>query len=200
MLIRDFVSRVRNSVKEIDRDSYLSNRHIWNIATTAFLKVMNQQKRSIYKLDLFNTVDVETEKVNMLENSCVPLNCLACRFKVDDALETSKGLVFRYISTPDMSKLFKLTSPKLFQTKVKSKKGSSGYAFYDDGYIYLSECFPCMRISYLAKFGQDDSDSCSVLDNEVNIPDHMLDDVVKMVLSELSVFLQIPDDRVDEKV
>lgn len=193
MTIRELVSRCRSTLKEVNNDSYLSNRHLWQIISSVFSKYLDQRK-NIYKLDLFNTINIDTEEVNLLEESCVPLNCLGCRIKLDEAMETKDGLVFRYIATPDMSKTFKLVSPKLYMLKHKKTKGNSNFAFYDNGYLYFNNCFPCLKISYLSKTGQS-NEGCSVLENNINIPDYMVQDIVAGTLSEYQYFLQKPQDK-----
>jgi len=196
MTINTVVSRLRNGLKEVSRDSYYTNRQLWNIALTSFLKIINQRK-NIHKLDIFTKGDFEVEEVNLLENSCVPLNCIGYRVCLDDVLETKQGLVFKYIGSPDLSELFKLVSPKTYQLKLDKTKGNTNYAFFDSGYLYFNKYFPCLKISYLSKDGE--CVSCSKLDNKLNIPDFILDDVIKMSLQELAPLLQKQPDRVGDK-
>lgn len=196
MTIGTAISRVRNGIKEVSRDSYYTNRLLWNTLLTNYIRFLNQ-KPNIHSLDVFTTIDVETESVNLLENTCVPLDCWGCRIKVEDVLETKHGMVFRYITTPDRSIPFKLVSPKLFTKKADKTKGNTHYAFLEGEYLYFNKCYPCIKISYLAKDGV--TTSCCKLDNALNIPDYLLDISIKGAIQDLAPSLQKPVDRTSDK-
>lgn len=158
----------------------------------------SQSKKEKYKLDLFQVENLDTEEVNLMEDSCVPIDCMGCRIKLTDPLESGDGLVYRYLTTPDGSTPFKIVSPRIFQLKLNNTKGKTKYAFYENGYIYLSKCYPCIKIAYLSSSGKD-GETCSILDNEINISDEILADVIALSYQEFNIYLQRPIDRVANK-
>lgn len=194
MTVGEAISRVRGSLKEGTSDSLLTNRLIWNILYTVSLEQLDRDK-SIYNQDIFKTVSIESEKVNIYEGSCVPLECTTCRYKLPKGAEYKQGLIYRYIATPDLSKRFSLTNPENFQNKKDIRGFShSNYIFLEEGYLYSSECYPCLKISYLPgdSLGIDNPDNCSLLDTEATIPDRLLNKVTLMAINELTVFMQVP--------
>lgn len=198
MQIKDIVSRIRNSSKEVTGDSVLRNRHIYNAFYTNALLLLEKDKRNLTKQENFKTVSLETEEVNLLENSCVPLDCMGCRVKLPKITSNKNGLVYRYISSPDKSILYKLTTPLSFQRKTKIKNNLQKYAFVDGDYLYLSECLPCIEISYLPD-AMDDTGICKILEEDVPFPDYLIDMAIKNALTELGIFIQKSQDHTTNK-
>lgn len=195
-MIGSAISRVRNGIKEVSRDSVYTNRFIWNVILSNFTRLLNQRP-NIHTLDVFTSLDLDVEEVNLLESSCVPLDCKGYRVKIEDALETKHGLLFRYIATPDLSETFTLVSPKVFQLKINKTKGNTHYAFLEDEYLYLNKYYPCIKVSYLSKYGS--ANDCCILNNDTNIPDYLLDAAVKQAIQEIAPSLQKPTDRILDK-
>ena len=180
--IRTIVSRLRQSIREVSSDSNLSNRYLWNVFFTKYLKILKQNK-NLMNLDIFTTIDLEPEYV---EEGCT--DCTTCRVKLDDAVIFKKGIVKKYITTPDFSGNFNLTSPKLFSLK---KDNGFLYSYYQGGYLYFNKCYPCIKISYLSMFGE--SNDCSTLNNKLNIPSFLIDDSVTAALQEIMVVNKLTD-------
>jgi len=96
----DVVARMRNSVKQHYSDSVLSNRFLWSSFRTAAITIMEKDKRSLYNdTTSWETVSIDTEKVNLSENTCVPLDCKVCRVELPDSLSTSSGFLYKYVGS-----------------------------------------------------------------------------------------------------
>lgn len=194
MTVGESVSRLRNSVKEVNSDSVLSNRFLWNILYTSSLMLLDQDK-NIHNQDVFKVVHLESEEVNIYEGSCVPLDCTTCRYKLPKGAEYKKGLLYRYIATPDMSTQFNLTDPGTYQNRSKIRGAKHiNSIFLEEGYLYSKECYPCLKVAYLPgdSLGIDNPDGCSLLDTEAIIPDRLIHRAIGMGLNELNVFIQKP--------
>lgn len=199
MTIREVTSRVRASLKEVYRDSYLSNCHVYNLAYTAYLKILSRSRDSIYKLAIFKTISIDTEEVDLYEDTCVPLECISCKITLPDSVDLKEGLIYQYIASPDLSTKFKIENPIIYQKKINTRS-STKPAYREGNTIYFSECFPCIKISYLSKEGIPDEDNeCSVMENVAPIPDDKITDVIGLIFQELSVFIQKPQDNAADK-
>lgn len=201
MKIKEIVSRFRGTFKEFRGDTRTTSRYIWSIIWTAGLFLMEREK-NLHKLDIYKTVDLETEEVNLLETSCVPLNCMGCRVKIPSTVENKNGLIYKYIASPDLSTQFKLVSPTAYQRKKKLKNTYQNYAFLDNGYIYFDKCYPCIKVSYLPDSWEESissSDGCSKLEQNSPLPDYILYNLLRMSLEELSLHARVPFDTSQNK-
>jgi hypothetical protein len=199
MKVREAVSRLRNVMKEHYSDSVLSNRFLWDLIKTASYQLIQREGNSIYNSSNFKCDFFDTEEVNLLENSCVPLNCLGCRFKLPETMDNKFGIVYRFLGTPDLSKQFTIVSPANFSAKEKIR-GSGNYAFIDGDYVYFKKCYPCFKFCYLhSDLLAEDSTKCSKMDSEISIPNHLLEVVFRMSPESLNVFARKPYDHVTNK-
>lgn len=199
MTIGKVVARIRNTLREFHPDTRLSNRHSWNIAYTASLLILDQEKDKIYNLDIFKPVTLVAEEVDIYADTCVPLSCIKCRYKLPESFVEGKlGLKYKYIATPDKSVMFHNTSPQLFQNKSKIKGNSQKYSYIENGYLYTNECHPCISISILTEDGIT-GDKCNVLQQKAPIPDRILQKVFQMEFNELFNSIKIPFNHTDNK-
>lgn len=201
MLVKEAISRVRNTLKEYIADSRLSSRYVWNVIWTTSSYLIEKEK-GLHNLDIFKPISLDTEEVNKYEGSCVPLSCIVCRVKLPSGVEGKKGLIYRYIGSPDLSTTFKLVSPLAFGRKKKIRMNAQNYAFLEEGYIYLDECFPCVKVAYFPNDSDEALDStsgCSKLDRESPVPDYLLHAIFKMSFEELTLHARIPFDHLTNK-
>jgi len=201
MLIRQIVSRLRNDIKEHTGDTVLTNRHLWNIFYTKAQLLLERDKKNIYNIDVFETASIDTEEVNELEDTCVPICKLSCRAKLPDSVEFKTGLTYRYIATADLSTNFHLVNPSSFIRKTGIQGNKQNYAYLENGYLYLSKCYPCISVSYIPKdlTSSDDKDTCSKLDQNTILPDYLIDGAMTAALQELQLFKSVGYDHSQNK-
>lgn len=199
MTVREVTSRVRGTLKEFYSDSVLTNRLIWNIIQSGLMLYLDRDGKNIYKLDIFTKVTLEQEDYNIYEGTCVPLECQGCRYKLPKGAENKNGLIYRYIGSPDQSITYKVVSPSAFQNKKKLRGDKGKYMILEEGYLYTSDCLPCLSISYLANVPVVTENGCSVLDTEASIPDFILHQILRMPLEELNIFINKPLDVIQNK-
>lgn len=197
MLVGEAIARIRGNIKETTVDSYIPNRLIWSWIYTALLKYLEREKYKLHNLDIFTTESFDAERVNLLEDSCVPLDCTVSRIKVS-MLETKNGPIYKYITSPDRSQQFRLTTARGFERKIRTKGRSEYYAFKEGDYIYLEKYLPCVLVSYL-NIDLTSSKECSKLEELIPIPDYIMDTILKEALQEASIAIQKPQDIVQNK-
>ena len=182
MTINEATSQLRNRLKEFTGDSRLTNRTLWGILKAISIDLINKDKDSIFKQNIFETAQLVTEDVDLLENTCVPLSCISCRAKVPATQSNKNGYIYRVLTDPLMKKTWKIVSPNSYISKL-GVRGKARYAYIDGEYIYFSECIPCFKYIYFPEIDDEDQEgkSCSKLDQEINIPGYLLNIIFKMI-------------------
>lgn len=201
MKIKEIISRGRNMLKEYYGDSTLSARFVWNIVRTIAFQLIDREKNSIYKVNVFKYVNLDAEEVNLLESSCVPLNCMGCRIKIPKGLENKHGLIYSFLGSPDMSQNWTIVSPNNFKDK-KKLRGKGRYAYIDGDYIYFDKCLPCYKLGYIPEDLEELTtlgEGCSVLELDSPIPDHLLYPVFRMAPQEFALYVQKPYNHITNK-
>jgi len=199
MTINQAVYTVKDGLIEQDQDSRLRDRFIWSkIWSAAKLLIHRELKNKDFsKLNIFETFYLDTEEVNMLENSCVPDACFKCRAKVPKVLETEDGPVYKFIGTPDFSIRFIPTSVHSSKVKSKIKGNKEVYVYQEGNYLYLTECFPCIVV--LAIPDNESPTGCNIRDSKAPIPGHLEEVVFRMAIETISPFLQKQYDHISNK-
>ena len=210
--IGEIVANLRGSIKEVTDDSAYSNRFLWSKFNTVVKQLVKQEAdtgRIYSQSDLWEPICIEMEPVSSIYCNCqfLPYNCEVYRskYKLPKFLESSDGFVYRWISTPDLSRDFTLVTPYQFHNKSKIKYNREKYAFIHDGYLYTpKDSYPLISLSGL--FEGDISDfECNkkedvvecktMLSKKVMIPGYLESGAIKMVLSELFHSVQISKDE-----
>jgi hypothetical protein len=184
MTIRAVVARLRADINEVRGDSPFTDRHLWNAFWTSSRLILQREADSNVFRDskAFRTINANTETVNMFEGTCVPLECAVCRVKIPKPLIGKKrGFIYNFIGSPDYHTSFSVVTPFEFSVKTKIKGTKTNYAYIDGDYLYLSKCLPCLKIIALfEEFGDSGGGGCSVLDNDVNMPDYLIENSIRM--------------------
>ena len=207
------ISRVRNTIKEVHADSEYSNRYLWNLITSCAKKLIREDAdrgRIFRQSSIWETICIEMEPVSSLVCNCMylPYDCFVYRskFPIPEFIESSSGIVYRFIATPDLSKELVLVSPYQYSVKKNIKFNREKYAFIHNGYLYTpNTTYPLLSVSSLfledvSKFKcedfTDEANKCgSVLTLPLPLPDYLEDNCVKMVLQELGFSKQIISDQ-----
>lgn len=198
---RQVVSRLRGDLKEVSGDSVLSNRHLYDAFWTAG-KLLLQRENDSQKLKSirnFKEYNLKTEEVDILADSCVPKECIGCRVKIPKPVFSKNGLIYRFLGTPDNSISFNIVTPFEFANKLKLKGNKSKYAYIMGDYLYLSTCYPCVKLIGLFDEDSTAKEGCSILDDEVEVPDYLIENALRMAKENLMIFLNKQYDHVPNK-
>lgn len=214
------VSRVRNSVKSVKEDAFLTDRYIWSLVIK-YAKLFMKKEDSLNKLKRFRsfwrTVPcVDLIEVDKIEACCggIESGCIIMRTKdkLPKPFEGPDGPMFRTVSSLDVSQEVYPTEPGTYtsMTKLTSfKYNKQKYYWYLNGYMY----FPNIEwegiriegiweddINDMACDAKNTDKDCQIRqDQESNIPEDLFAEIEKQVLAELIPTAQIPPDQGDDK-
>ncbi len=189
MTVREAISKIKASMKEVSGDTILSNRLVYSHLVSSLQLLLERNKWRSFSTGEYKRI--ETELINLAEVSCVPIDCMVCRAKIGTPVVGKSGPLIGVVGSDDLFKTFSVTTPYQYQKKVQIDPYGL-YAFYENGYIYLSECIPCIKVGMIEDATQ--SEGCGVLDTVFNIPGYLEDSLFKMTVQNLGMFLQKPLD------
>lgn len=207
------VSRVRNSIKSVKQDAFVTDRYLYSLILKygkAYIKQQDTIKKLLRLTSLFRTVPcMDLTEVNKVEACCgnIKSDCLIKRTKdkIPGIMEADFGPIFRTVSSIDGSIELFPTTPSTYvsMTKMSSwKYNKRKYYWFLNEYIYVPEV-PWEAIMLDGIF-EDDITSMTCRDGETDcipmqeqlapIPDFLFAVIEKDVLAELGMMIQIPVD------
>lgn len=213
------VSRVRNSIKAVKEDAFVTDRYLWSVITKyakLFMKREdNQNKLKRFKSSWITLPCVALVEVDKIEACCgITSGCTIMRTKdkIPTPFEGPNGPLFRTISSLDNSFEVYPTEPGTYTSMSKTstwKYNKSKYYWYLNGYMY----FPNIEwdgikiegifeddINQFACDGKDAEGDCTVKqDQKTNIPEDLFAEIEQQVLAEILPSAQLPPDQGDDK-
>lgn len=216
------VSRVRNSVKAVKEDAFMTDRYIWSLITKyakLFIKRQDQLNKLTRFKSFYRTLPcVELVEVDKIEACCggVTSGCIIMRTKdkLPTPFEGPSGPMFRTISSIDGSQEVYMTEPGTYTSMSKTttfKYNKKKYVWYLNGYMY----FPNLEwdavkiegiweddINGLACDGKDGDgkNECVIRQKQLtNIPEDLFAEIEQQVLAEILPQTQIPPNEADDK-
>lgn len=213
------VSRVRNSIKSVKEDAFVTDRYLWSLIikyAKLFMKRQDNMNKLLRFRSFWRTVPcLELVEVDKIEACCgVTSGCTFMRTKdkLPKPFEGPMGPMFRTVSSIDGSQEIYPTEPGEFtsMSKLSSFKfNKQKYYWYLNGYMY----FPNIEwdavkvegiweddINGLACDGQTNDKECPQRqDQETNIPEDLFAEIEQQVLAEVLPQTQLPPDQGDDK-
>jgi hypothetical protein len=211
--VGESISRVRNTLKAVKEDPFLTDRTIYLSILKygqSLMKREDNQFRLMKVSNIFKTVPyMELIEVDKVDAACygVYSGCYfkRTREKLPELLTGIQGPIIRTVSSVDGSiELFR-TDPGTFSSMTKSttfKYNKKHYFWFLDGYLY----FPNLvwdAVKVEAIFENDvetcDSDKCMIRQEQsLNIPDYLFSEIEQYVVKELTMTMQVPADGSDD--
>lgn len=211
--VGEAISRVRNTLKAVKEDPFLTDRTIYFSIIKygqSLMKREDNQLRLMKISNIFRTMPyVELIEVDKVDAACVGVYS-GCYFKrtkekLPDLLTGIQGPIFRTVSSVDGTiELFR-TDPGTFVSMTKTttfKYNKRQYFWYLDGYLYFPNlAWDAVKVE--AIFENDvetcDSDKCLIKqDQSLNIPDYLFSEIEQYVIKELTMTMQVPTDGADD--
>jgi len=211
--IGEAISRVRNTLKAVKEDSFLTDRQIY-FSLTKYGKTLIKREDNQFRLmkmsQLFKVLPyVELIDVDKVEAGCVGVYS-GCYFKrskekMPSILDGMFGPLFRTVSSIDGTLELFRTDPGTWASITKSttfKYNKRPYFWYLNGYIYVPNVeWDAIRVE--AMFENDvpicDEEMCTPMqDQPLNIPEYLFSEVEQFVLQELTMTIQVPGDLTDD--
>lgn len=210
---RDVISRLRNAVKVVKEDAFVTDRQLYSTAlkyAKLYIKRLDTQNKIMRFQSLFVTLPcVELIEVDKVEACCgITSNCTFRRTKdrLPDLFEGDYGPLFRSVTSIDGSIICTRTYPATFvdiANTTNYKYNKNKYFWYLDGYVYLPNVeWDAARFEVLPEDSvqvyQCDGDPCILAqDEQTHIPEYLFAQIEGDVLKELMGTMQIPQQGED---
>jgi len=211
--IGEVISRVRNTLKAVKEDPFLTDRTIYYALTKygqALLKREDNQFRLMKISSAFNVLPyVELIDVDKVEAGCVGVYS-GCYFKRSkDKLPTifdgAMGPIIRTVSSIDGSIEMFRTDPGTWVSITKSttfKYNKRPYFWYLNGYLYCPNIdWDAIRVEaiFQAQVDSCSTDPCTIRqDDPLPFPEYLFAEVEQFVVKELTMAMQVPTDGPDD--
>lgn len=211
--IGEAISRVRNTLKAVKEDAFLTDRNIYFLLTKygqTLLKREDNQFRLMKISSIFQVLPyLELIDVDKVEAGCIGIYS-GCYFKrtkdkVPTILNGTFGPIIRTVSSIDGTiELFR-TDPGTWVSMTKTttwKYNRSLYFWYLNGYMYFPNIdWEAIRMEAIFE-GQVDTcttDDCLIKqDQPLPFPEYLFSEIEQFTVKELTISLQAPSDNADD--
>lgn len=215
--ISDTISRVRNTIKGVKEDAFLTDRFLYSIVlkyAKLFIRRQDNENKIMRFQSLFEPLPcVDLIEVDKVEACCldVKTNCKIMRTKdrLPTTLEGSYGPLFRTVSSIDGSQECFKTYPGIYTDMTKTstfKYNKNKYYWYLDGYLYFPNItWEAVRVEGLwsesVSMYKCDGDPCAPRqDDATHIPEYLFAEIEQNVIKDLMVLIQSPTEGQDDKM
>jgi len=211
--IGEAISRVRNTLKAVKEDPFLTDRMIYysllKYAQT-LIKREDNQFRLMKMSQIFKVLPyVELIDVDKVEAGCVGVYS-GCYFKrskdkLPNILNGMFGPIIRTVSSIDSSIEMFRTDPGTWTSITRSttyKYNNRKYFWYLNGYLYCPNIdWEALRIEAIFDGQLDtcDTDPCVIRqDDPFVLPEYLFSEAEQYVIKELTMAMSIPTDGPDD--
>ena len=211
--IGETISRVRNTLKAVKEDAFLTDRIIYSSLlkyAQTLIKREDNQFRLMKISSLFRVLPyIELIDVDKVEAGCVGVYS-GCYFKrskerIPGILNGMAGPIIRTTSSIDGSIEMFRTDPGTWVSMTKTttwKYNRNFYFWYLDGYIYCPNVdWEAIRMEAIFEGTLDtcDTKECETRQNEpFSLPEYLFSEVEQFVIKELTMTMSIPTDGPDD--
>lgn len=207
----DTISRIRNSVKAINQDAFVTDRYIYALVlkhAKLFIKRMDDSMKLGKYRSLFETIPgFELEEVSTIQACCAEIKtcCTVRRTKerLPQSFEGAMGPILRTVSSIDGSQLLIPTYPAIYARMSNStnfKYNKNLYYWVEDGYLISPSVeWEAINVEGLwvdsIEMYKCDGDPCLTKQEEPTaIPEFLFSDIEKFVVADLLQQAQIPQE------
>jgi hypothetical protein len=211
--IGEAISRVRNALKAVKEDPFLTDRQIYFVLTK-YAKTLIKREDNQFRLMKISSIFKVLPYIELIDVDRVEAGCVGvyseCYFKrskekLPSILDGMFGPIIRTASSIDGGIEMFRTDPGTWVSITKSttfKYNKRPYFWYLNGYLYVPNVdWDAMRIE--AIFENDvptcESDECEPIQNQpLNVPEYLFSEIEQFALKELTMIAQIPVDTTDD--
>jgi len=216
--IGEAISRVRNVVKAVKEDPFITDRFIFSLIIKN-AKFLMKQEDAFNKLMKFQSFFKEPPCLELIEVDKIEACCdiqsgikiMRTKDKLPDLMEASFGPLIRSVTSIDGSTEVYRTYPLLYKGMSKTsgfRFNKQKYYWYINGYLYFPN-IPWEAIKMEGIFEDDLSYfTCTSCEEKCTprqlqsfqIPDYLFAQIEQNVIKELTITLQVPaDTATDDK-
>lgn len=214
--VGDSISRVRNVLKAVKEDPFMTDRFIASIImkyAKLLIKRQDDKNQIMRYQNLFETLPcVELVEVDKVEACCsgIKSKCTIMRTKdkLPAVLEGSYGPLLRSITSLDGSFEMYETFPTTYTSLRNStnyKYNKQKYYWYADGYLYFPDIiWDAVKIEGLwasdINYLKCNADPCLPIQNQpMRIPDYLFAEIEQLAEKEMLTSGQVPSDGADNQ-
>ena len=211
--IGESISRVRNALKAVKEDAFLTDRTIF-FALTKYAQTLIKREDNQFKLMKISSIFQVLPYIELIDVDKVEAGCIGvysgCYFKrsknkIPSILNGSFGPVIRTVSSIDGTIELYRTEPGIWLSMTKTttwKYNRNLYFWYLDDYLYFPNLdWEAIRMEAIfdGYVESCSSDPCELRqDMPLSIPAYLFSEVEQYTVKELSMSLQIPPDTSDD--
>ena len=219
ILIGDAVSRVRNILKAVKEDNFITDRFIYSLLMKYAKSLMFRDNKN---LNLFKNSSLfkELPCVDLIDVDTVSACCSSIRTgctikrskdKLPKMATLANGPLIRTVTSLDFSQIVLKTEPSIYANMTKSsnfKYNKNKYYWVIDDYLFIPDIeWEGVRVQALfeddvAMFNCSDENSANICtvaqDRTIDVPEHLFAEIEQMVSKEILIGGQIPSDGADD--
>jgi hypothetical protein len=212
--IGEAVSRVRNTLKAVKEDPFLTDRVIYS-SLIKYGQTLLKREDNQFKLMKISSIFQVLPYLELIDVDKVEAGCYGvysgCYFKrtkekLPTILEGTFGPIIRTVSSIDGTIEMFRTDPGTWVSMTKTttfKYNTRKYFWYLDGYLYSPNIdWEALRMEAIFQGVTDPCDEkeqCEIAQNKLlTIPEYLFSEVEQFVIKELSMSLSVPSDGPDD--
>ena len=211
--IGDAVSRVRNTLKAVKEDPFLTDRVIYS-SLLKYGQTLLKREDNQFKLMKISSIFKVLPYIELIDVDKVDAGCIGvfsgCYFKrskdkLPTILDGAMGPVIRTTSSIDGTIEMFRTDPGTWVSMTRTttwKYNTRKYFWYLNGYIYCPNIdWDAIRMEALfeSKIDTCDTDPCLIRqDDPLLFPEYLFSEIEQFVIKELTMAIQIPTDGADD--
>jgi hypothetical protein len=211
--VGEAISRVRNTLKAVKEDAFLTDRQIYSLLLK-YAKTLIKREDNQFRLMKISSIFKVLPYIELIDVDKVEAGCIGvysgCYFKrskekLPSILDGMFGPIIRTVSSIDGTIELYRTDPGTWVSMTKTttfKYNRSIYFWYLNGYLYIPNVdWDAIRMEAIfeGKVESCDSDPCEVKQEEqFALPEYLFSEVEQFTLQELTMTLKVPADSVDD--
>lgn len=214
--IGETVSRIRNIVKGVKEDAFLTDRLLYSLVlkyAKLYIRRQDTENKIMRFQSLFEPLPcVDLIEVDKIEACCndIKTNCTVMRTKekLPIVLEGAYGPLFRSVTSIDGSSEVYKTYPQTYLNMTRStnfKYNKNKYYWYLNGYLYFPNLtWESVRIEGLwdesINMYTCDGDQCAPRQyDQTHFPEYLFAEIEAAVVKDLTLLVQMPMENADDK-
>jgi hypothetical protein len=215
--IGNVISRVRNHIKAVHQDAFLTDRYLYSIISK-HAKWLMKREDSKSNLMKFNSIMQSLDKVELMEIDRIEAGCTGLQTGIKVMRTVNQlpifmqgywGPLIRKITSIDGQIDFQPITPSQFVKVANSKNykyNRTNYYWYLNNYLYFPDVeWKLVRIEGvfeddISEYKCIDCDETSQFycktrqDQLFNVPDYLFAEIESNVMKDLTVMIQVPGD------
>jgi hypothetical protein len=218
--IGEVLSRVRNQIKAVRQDAFLTDRFLYSIVLK-HAKWLMKREDSQNKLMRFNSIMQTLDKVELIEIDLIEAGCtglktnikvMRTKDRIPVFMQGYWGPLIRKVTSIDGQIDFQPITPTQY-VKVSSSKNfkynTTNYYWYLNDFLYFPDVsWNLIRIEGVFEDDISEYKCIDCSDNEYycasrqdsvfNVPDYLFGEIESNVMKDVSIMIQIPTDDVHD--